>query len=282
MAKKKVEEPQEIKDLNHKGETDEEEDSIERAETGVFAKIDIDARYIIDKYKEKGIKVSTIIEDAIDLYDLYRSLPPEIRAIMDQHAPKEIESERLNPEFAKHFQVIEEAVKNLGQPQSPEKKDDMALWCRARDRGMMLIGKLTFNQLLAAASEKRDSLDKPQKKNNGLDVILWYLGPGKTIKNVSLKEIVHAIQRMWTVSNYFDIIELSEENGDTYYLTFIHQQNLDYSNYWLGYFQILFDSLHGNPDVPFECAFEGNTSEQTVYITIKELYAKSNVKSNSQ
>ncbi|MHA1292186.1 MAG: hypothetical protein ACTSQJ_05905 [Promethearchaeota archaeon] len=191
----------------------------------IYVKVSEEVRKIIDKYKEKGKTISSLIEDAIKLYD-----------------------------------------------ETPEISEDLDLWCRARDRGMMLIGKTTFNQLLAAAGAPRESLEKPQKKNNALDVILWYLGPGKKINTLTLKEVVLAIQKMWTVSNYFDRIDLDEENGDLFHLTFIHSQNYNYSSYWYGYFEVLFNNLNENKDVPFHCAFEGQVLEQTLTITIKELF----------
>jgi len=222
-------------------------------------------RDILDEHIKEGKQTKRIVEDAIRMYDNYSKMDPKTQVILD----------RYEAEYGSKIAEIEEAMSLLeAQKDSPD-ADTIDWWCKARDRGMMLIGKTTFNQLLAAASAKKDSIEKPQRTNNAMDIILWYLGPGKTIKNITLEEIIEAIQKMWTVSNYFDNIEYKKE-GDIFYLSLMHQQSLDYSNYWLGYFQILFEMLHAHEDVPFRCYIEGEPFEQTISITIKELYENSN------
>lgn len=271
MAKKKAEPTEESKEIKFQEEIDE--DSVEKP--GVYAKVDKDARVIIDKYKKHGIKVSTLIEDAIDLYDLYHSLPNEIRAVMDHYAPKEVEIEGLNPEYAKHFEVIKTGLKLLEKQEhiDSEVEEERDLWVRARaEMKMMLIGKTTFNQLIMAASEApRSSQERPFKSNLALAIINWITG--KAIKALDLEEILEAIKKMWVVANYFYIIEVQkeEEDSDKYLITFKHRQRLAYSNYWLGYFSELFTS----DAFSFGCmVVDSEAFDEFFTLTIKRIYDK--------
>ena len=262
------EEPSELKEEPSDDKEDKEER--DKKESSIYVKVTEEIRNIIDRHKKEGKTISSIVESALIMYDGYSSMAPDVQAILDKYVE----------EYDSKINVVEEALRLLEAQKDITKSDTMDLWCRARDRGMMLIGKTTFNQLLAAAAAKKDSLERPQRKNNAMDIILWYLGPGKTIKNITLRDIVYAIQTMWTVSNYFDKIEVTEE-GDTFYLSFMHQQHLNYSTYWLGYFQILFEMLHAHAVVPFKCSIEGEPFEQTISLTIKELYEKDSEETSS-
>lgn len=221
-------------------------------------------RQIIDKWKEEeGKTISSIIEEAIEMYDAYYSMSPEIFAIFDKYKEK----------YGNESKIIEEAIKIFDKEHDPKKLNELDLWCRARDEmQMMLIGKTTFNQMIHAAEKDVDSIDMPQRRNIALDVILWYTK--KTLKSLSLKEILMAIKKMWVVSNYFYLIEINELEKDTYNLLIKHHQNRKYSDYWLGYFLTLFNHLNDDPDVPFRCAVEGMAFDETVSLTVKELYEK--------
>ncbi len=214
----------------------------------------------LDKeYKKQTITISTIIENAIDVYNNYYSLPPEILEILDKY----------ESDYGSKIKEVEEALKLLDQQRNLEQSEERDLWIRARDEmKMMLIGKTTFNQLIAAAEAPRDSLDKPFKKNVALDVILWFTG--KQIKNLSLEEILNAISKMWVVSNYFYMVDIKKESEDQYHLMFKHRQNKRYSNYWLGYFTELFNF----EDLGFKCAIEGQAFDETLSLTVKKLHDK--------
>ena len=212
-----------------------------------------------DEYEKQTITISTIIENAIEVYNNYHSLPPEVIAIL----------EKYESDYGSKIKEVEEALKLLDQQRNLEQSEDRDLWIRAREEmKMMLIGKTTFNQLIAAAEAPRDSLDKPFKKNVALDVILWFTG--KQIKNLSLEEILNAISKMWVVSNYFYIIDIKKESEDQYHLMFKHRQNKRYSNYWLGYFTELFNF----EDLGFKCAIEGQAFDETLSLTVKKLHDK--------
>ena len=133
---------------------------------------------------------------------------------------------------------------------------------------MMLIGKTTFNQLLAAAEAPKESMEKPMKRNIALDVIIWYAE--KLIKNLSLEDIVQAIEKVWIMSNYFYIIDVKQESADQYLMIFKHHQNKRYSNYWLGYFTELFNS----EDLSFKCIIEGEALDEILSLTLKKLHDK--------
>ncbi|MFX0033544.1 MAG: hypothetical protein ACFE8E_07225 [Candidatus Hodarchaeota archaeon] len=236
----------------------EEEKSEEVKGNPIYVKVSDETRAKIDKYKEEGKTISSIIAEAIELYDTYISLAPEIRSVLHKY----------HEEYGSDLNIIEEALKIFDKQKDPEKAEDIDLWCRARDElKMMLIGKTTFIQLLAAAEAPEESLDRPIKKNVALDVILWYTG--KPLKSLNLGEIIHAIQKMWTVANYFYFVDV-KETDDEFYVIFKHHQNRRYSNYWLRYFQELFSS----PDLQFKVLVEGESLDETLSLTIKKAYDK--------
>ncbi|MFX1259814.1 MAG: hypothetical protein ACFFAN_18335 [Promethearchaeota archaeon] len=214
------------------------------------------------EYKKKKITISTVIEEAIDIYQNYESISLDIQKLIKKYTA----------EYGNPIKVIEEALKLLDQEKNLEKRTDRDLWIRARDEmKMLLIGKTTFNQLIAAAEAPKESLDKPFKRNVALDSILWITG--KPLKNLSLEEILFAIKRMWTISNYFYLIDIKKENEDQYHIIFKHRQNRRYSNYWLGYFTELFTS----EDLPCKCIVEGQAFDETISMTIKKAFNRKNV-----
>ncbi len=215
----------------------------ESKEKSIYVKVSDETRNIIDKYKGEGKTISSIIEEAINIYDKYGG-------IIDK--------------FGNNLNEIEEAIKLLDKYKNPEKAEDKELWSRARDEmKMVLIGKTTFNQLIAAAEAPKESLDKPFKKNVAFDIILWYTG--KPLKSLTLEEILNTIKKMWVVANYFYIIDIKKENENEYHLLFKHRQNKRFSNYWLGYFTELFSS----EELAFKCSLEGQAFDETLSISIK-------------
>jgi hypothetical protein len=226
----------------------------------IYVQVSKAIREIIDKYKSEESKtISGIIEEAIEIYDKYNSMSPEIIAIL----------EKYKEQYENEWDLIEEAVKTFDKQKDPEMANNLDLWCRARDEmQMMLIGKTTFNQLLSAAETPEESLDKPMKRNIGLDVILWYTG--KQIKNLELDEIVNAIKKVWIMANYFYFVDIKKQETDQYLLIFKHHQNRRYSNYWLGYFTELFRS----EDLSFKCVVEGEAFDETLSLTVKKLHDK--------
>jgi len=131
----------------------------------IYVKVSNETRAKIDKFKEEGKTISSIIAEAIELYHTYTSLAPEIKSVLHKY----------HEEYGTDLNIIEEAVKLFDKQKDPEKAEDIDLWCRARDElKMMLIGTTTFIQLLAAAEAPKESLDRPIKKNIALDVIMVY------------------------------------------------------------------------------------------------------------
>ena len=233
---------------NHNS-TDEEKE-IESRDKAIYVKVDESTRNVIDKYKNLGTTISNLVKDAVEMYDEYNSMSPEVKAIIDTYKEEE---ENL-------ITFLERAISYYGR----QKNLDRDLWVRTRDEmKMMLIGKTTFNQLIAAAEAPKDALEKPFKKNIAIDLILWYTG--KPFKSLSLEEIITTVQKIWVVSNYFYKIDVHHD-GDEYHLLFKHRQNKRYSRYWLGYFTELFHS----EELAYKCITEGQTFDETLSMTIKE------------
>jgi len=247
---------------NTNEKSNNEPNKIESGEEKVkfFTEIKQSTRELIDNIKDKEeITIGTIIDKAVQTFNNYLSMEPGARAIL----------EKYEPDYGSKIKEVEEAVKLLDHQKKPQTSDVLDLWCRAREEmQMMLIGKTTFNQLLAAAETPEESLDKPMKRNIAQDVIIWYTG--KLIKNLSLEEIVQAIEKVWIMSNYFYLIDVRQESKDQYLVIFKHHQNKRYSNYWLGYFRELFQS----EELSYKCVIEGEALDETLSMTIKKLHDK--------
>lgn len=215
----------------------------------LFVQVDETTRNIIDKYKNLGTTISNLVKDAIEMYDGYNSMLPEVIAVIDTYKEEE---ENL-------ISFLERAISYYGR----QKNLDRDLWVRTRDEmKMMLIGKTTFNQLITAAESPTDALEKSFKRNIAFDIILWYTE--KPLKNLTLEEIIATIQKMWVVANYFYKIDVHQE-GDKFHLLFKHRQNKRYSRYWLGFFTELFHS----EELAYKCITEGQSFDETLSLTIK-------------
>ena len=226
-----------------------EAEEVESKDKPIYVKVDETTRNIIDKYKHLGTTISNLVKDAVEMYDEYNSMSPEAKAVVDTYKEDD----------EKIITFFERAITYYGK----QKNLDRDLWVRTRDEmKMMLIGKTTFNQLIAAAEAPKDALEKPFKKNVAFDIILWYTG--KPIKNLTLEEIITTVRKMWVVANYFYKIDVHHE-GDEYHLLFKHRQNKRYSRYWLGYFTELFNS----EELAYKCITEGQTFDETLSMTIK-------------
>lgn len=233
--------------------TDEPKE-IESKDNPIYVKVDESTRSIIDKYKNLGTTISHLVKDAVEMYDDYNSISPDVKAIIDTYKEDE----------EKVISFFERAVQYYGQ----QKNLDRDLWVRAREEmKMMLIGKTTFNQLIAAAEAPEDALKKPFKRNVAYDLILWYTG--KPLKNLTIEDLISTITKIWVVANYFYQIDIHHE-GDEYHLLFKHRQNKRYSRYWLGYFTEVFSS----EDLSFKCIPEGQVFEETLSMTIKVVNKK--------
>ena len=229
-------------------------EEVESKDKPIYVKVDETTRNIIDKYKHLGTTISNLVKDAVEMYDEYNSMSPEAKAVVDTYKEDD----------EKIITFLERAITYYGK----QKNLDRDLWVRTRDEmKMMLIGKTTFNQLIAAAEAPKDALEKPFKKNVAFDIILWYTG--KPIKNLPLEDIITTVQKMWVVANYFYKIDVHHE-GDEYHLLFKHRQNKRYSRYWLGYFTELFHS----EELAYKCITEGQSFDETLSMTIKAAYKK--------
>jgi len=217
----------------------------------IYVKVSDETRSLIDKYKEQGTTISDLVKNAVKYYDDFNSISPEISAIINKY--KDVDEKVIS--------FIEHAIKYYGD----QKDLDRDLWVRARDEmKMMLIGKTTFNQLIAAAEAPKESLEKPWHKNVALDLIVWY-NESRSLKSLTVDEIIATVQKMWVVANYFYKIDVVKEEEKSYHLLFKHRQNKRYSSYWFGYFNELFTS----GEMPFEVDIDGQKFEESLSITLK-------------
>ena len=228
----------------------------EHKDKPIYVKVSDETRGLIDKYKVQGTTISDLIRNAIKCYDDFNSISPDFHATI----------EKYREENETDISFIERAIKYFGD----QKNLDRDLWVRARDEmKMMLIGKTTFNQLIAAAEAPKDSLEKPWHKNVAIDLILWY-NESQPLKNLSMEEIIKTIQKIWVVANYFHTIDVVNESEDEFHVLFRHRQNKRFSSYWLGYFTELFTS----EEMPFKCQVEGHVFDESLSLIIKVGYKK--------
>ena len=222
----------------------------------IYVKVSDETREIIDKHKELGTTISNLIRDAVKMYDAYSSMSPEAHAIIEKYKEKDDSV----------MSFLQKVIKHYGEL----KATDRDIWIRARDEmKMMLIGKTTFNQLIHAAAENKDALERPFKKNVAMELIMWY-NNSRPVKSLSIEQIINTIQKIWVVANYFYTIDVTQINPNEYHLLFRHRQNRRYSEYWLGYFTELFKS----PEMPCQCEIEGLTYDESISITIKAEFGK--------
>lgn len=251
VIKPKMNDEKEKNDDNGNGDETTESQSKDKP---IYVKVSDQTRMIIDKYKNLGLTISNLIRDAIKMYDEYHSISPEAQGVIEKYKNQE--------ETTVNF--LERELKYYGDLMDV----DRDLWIRARDEmKMMLIGKTTFNQLIRAAAEPSTSLDKPFKKNVSLELIMWY-NNARPLKSLTIEEIIHTVQKIWVVANYFYSIDVNKEAEDEFHMLFRHRQNKRYSEYWLGYFSELFLSK----DMPFHCILEGLAYDESISLTIKVGY----------
>ena len=252
MAKNDEEDP-----TQEPGSTQEKESK----ENSIFVKVSDETRNLIDMHKDIGkMTISQIIADAIKLYNEYKSMPADIKAII---------ANLKGEHGGTPMKLIERALETFAEVRDPNKPEEKDVWLKAREEmNMMLIGKTTFNQLIAAAAAPEERLDKPQKKNIGFDIILWYTG--RQIKNLSLIEFLEAIKSVWLMANWFYKIDILVENADEYHMVFKHYEKKRYSDYWAVYFTKLLTS----EELSFKCVVESQTFEETISLGIKMAYNK--------
>lgn len=244
-------------------EETEEDDGYETS--GLYAEIKKEDKDKIDELKkllkardpDRKVTLATVIENAIEMYYNYYKMPKDIHKLMEKH----------DEGYSSRVELIIDAIRALEEIKNPDETNIDALWCRTRDElGMLLMGKTTFNQMIHAAEQEKDSLDRPIKRNIALDVITWYYKEqGKLLKHLTFREILKAIQKMWVVSNYFTRIDVSKKANDNYFISFKHSQNLRYSQYWYRYFKELFESEH----FPYHCMIEGEALEESIAMDVK-------------
>ncbi|MFW9949032.1 MAG: hypothetical protein ACFFKA_02765 [Candidatus Thorarchaeota archaeon] len=228
-----------------------EETEVEVKENPIYVKVDETTRHKIDRFKEAGITMSKLIQDAITLYDDFTSLKPEIKGVIEKY--KEEEESIIN--------FLEKAVKFYGD----QRDLDRDLFLRMREEmKMMLIGKTTFNQLIAAAKAPKDARDMPIKRNVAFDLIMWY-NKSRPLKHLTIEEIIETVKKIWVVANYFYVIDVTQENKDEYHMLFRHRQDKNYSEYWLNYFIELFSSK----ELSCKCMIEGQAFDESISMTIK-------------
>ncbi|MFX0069648.1 MAG: hypothetical protein ACFFAO_00945 [Candidatus Hermodarchaeota archaeon] len=221
----------------------------------IYAKVSDDTREIIDRIKDQGKTISYIIGSAVDIYDIYNSMPQELKDFVEE----------ARFEYGGRRNVIKEAVKVLESRKNREKADDLDLWYRAKNEmNMMLLKKKSFLELISAAE---NNINRLSDKNLALDIILWYVG--KPLKELTLNQLLNAIKRIWTVFNYFSLIDIKKESEEEYYITLNHYQNKKYSDYWLSYTRDLLQS----DSFSFTCKVEGEAYEETLSIKVKKVFS---------
>ncbi|MBA7707255.1 hypothetical protein ES703_116124 [subsurface metagenome] len=67
----------------------DETKEVESKDKPIYVKVDETTRNIIDKYKNLGTTISNLVKVAVEMYDEYNSISPEVKAIVDTYKEEE-------------------------------------------------------------------------------------------------------------------------------------------------------------------------------------------------
>ncbi len=157
-------------------------------------------------------------------------------------------------EFGSKSAVVDEALKAFKKLKKPHLASLREIWCRARDKNMLLVGKTTFLSYISGKTEN------VYKKNLAIESVEWYLG--KRIEEMDLEEFLKGIKFIYHMANYFYQIELEKNDKGAFQMRFNHDLNEIYSTFWAGYFETL---LREN----FSCQVESFIRNESFYLIIK-------------
>ena len=259
----------------------------------LFAEISSETKDKIDIIcTDEGLKIYELIEKAIDFYDKFLSMDEKSKKIIAKY----------ENQFDNVFEIFKESLRQLHEQKKPKKETDLDWWCKSRELNMMLISNTTFQKFITIiekfnlienyiekeiVSNKEPSKENLMMKINDLreimeydlnhlkekdiayELIIWYTG--KLMTELSVDEILEAIQKLWVIQNYFITIDIKKTSADQYLLTLKHGKNKRYSKYWLDYFKKLLCSK----DFPYKILIEEEeTLGETIFIKLKHAYKK--------
>jgi hypothetical protein len=186
---------------------------------------------------------------------LHTTVLEKTKKLIEEYSNKEDENgEKV---FGNQQKVIEKAIELLDHHYNPEKNDELTVWCRARGRNMVIVGKTTFLAYISGKSEQAYT------NNIAIEAIEWYLG--KRIEDMSLEVFCQGIQGMWRAANYFYKITLEINDKGFIHMTFNHDlHHKKYSKFWAGYFESI---LKNN----WKCEVDSFIRNESFYLIIKEL-----------
>ena len=185
---------------------------------------------------------------------LHTTVPKDIMNLIKEYSDKE--DEKGNKIFGNQKKVIVKAIELLDHHYNPEKNDELTVWCRARSRNMVLVGKTTFLAYISGKSENAYT------NNIAIEAIEWYLN--KKIEFMSLDEFCKGIQGMWQAANYFYKIIIDSTEGNNLFMEFFHDlHSKKYSRFWAGYFKSILTSN-------WKCEIDFSARTESFYLIIKE------------
>ncbi len=187
-------------------------------------------------------------------FHIHTTVSAETKKIIKRYSEKENEfGEKI---FGNQQKVIEKAIELLDRHYNPEKNDELTVWCRARGKNMVLVGKTTFLAYISGNSKNAYT------NNIAIEAIEWFLS--KKIEEMALDEFCKGIQGMWQAANYFYKITLDKNEKGHILMTFNHDlHNKEYSKFWSGYFESILKSN-------WKCEVQCFNRTESFYLTIKE------------
>ena len=146
--------------------------------------------------------------------------------------------------------VIEEAVEliivkeNLLDDIKISELEKYKLWHLMRSVfSMVAVGRTTFMSLIDKIPTE------PQENNNCIELIEWFYN-NKKISTLTLYEILFAIKKIWIAGNYFEKIQIEQQDkseniekyGKKFEVAFSHNYNqIKYGKYWSQYFKTVLE-----------------------------------------
>lgn len=145
--------------------------------------------------------------------------------------------------------------------------DEYKLWHLMRsDFRMVAVGRTTFMSFIDKIPTE------PQKNNNCIELIEWFHN-NRTISTLTLYEILIAIKSIWIAGNYFEKIQINQQDeseeilkyGKKFEIAFSHNYNqIKYGKYWSQYFKTVLEKE------PINCVCEIQIRNEVFYMKITQ------------
>ncbi|NHI94695.1 MAG: hypothetical protein EAX96_19545 [Candidatus Lokiarchaeota archaeon] len=186
--------------------------------------------------KERIVIHTTISAEARDILEKFSKKRDEEKKLLTkrkiiENALKLFEKvQDTDSYFESGKDIIDDALELYEKFQNPQKDEASNIWMRFRNElDMISVGKTTFLAYISG------DYKRAFKENVAVDILEWYTG--KTITELSLKEVLDGIKALWLAGNYFNNIVIEKSKEGIYVMFFYHNlRSKRYGEFWSEYF----------------------------------------------